>query len=213
MGEMEKKCGLVNLSVRYFIYLETTLLKRFSFLRVQYIYTVYISTCFSQTNKIAYVAQSAWIQNTTLKENILFGTPFDQHRYEETLAACSLVEDLKVLQGGDSIEIGERGINLSGGQKQRVALARAVYSDAELFLFDDPLSAVDIHVGKHLFENVIGPEGLLAKRGATRLLITHGIHYLPKADRIICLSDKTIREQGILHFAVPLCLIYSNFIF
>lgn len=149
-----------------------------------------------QTRKIAYVAQSAWIQNSTLKENIIFGLPFDQHRYEETLEACCLVSDLKVLPGGDAIEIGERGINLSGGQKQRVAVARAIYSDAELFLFDDPLSAVDVNVGKQLFEHVFGPEGLLAKRGATRLLITHGIHYLPKVDRIICLSDRTIREQG-----------------
>ena len=149
-----------------------------------------------QSRKIAYVAQSAWMQNTTLKNNILFGMPFDQKRYDDTLDACALVSDLKVLPGGDSTEIGERGINLSGGQKQRVAVARAVYSDADLFLLDDPLSAVDVHVGKHLFERVFGPQGILAQRGATRLLITHGIHYLPKVDRIICLADKTIHEQG-----------------
>ena len=102
-----------------------------------------------------------------------------------------------MLPGGDSAELGERGINLSGGQKQRVAIARAVYSEAELFILDDPLSAVDVHVGKHIFERMLGPKGVLAKRGATRLLITHGIQYLTEVDRIICLANKTIIEQGI----------------
>ena len=159
---------------------------------VHYDFIIYIL----KNKKIAYVAQSAWIQNASLKNNIIFGVPFDEKRYEDTLDACALTSDLKVLPGGDSTEIGERGINLSGGQKQRVAVARAVYSDADLFILDDPLSAVDVHVGKHLFDRVFGPDGMLAKRGATRVLITHGIHYLPKVDRIICLADKTIREQG-----------------
>lgn len=142
------------------------------------------------------MAQSAWIQNTSLRNNILFGQTFDEARYEEVLDACALKPDLQVLPAGDQTEIGERGINLSGGQRQRVALARAAYSDADVYLLDDPLSAVDVHVGRQLFEWVFGPQGLLAKRGATRLLVTHGIHYLPKVDRIVCLADKTIRERG-----------------
>ena len=160
-----------------------------------YLYLLCIS--WKQSKKIAYVAQAAWIQNATLRENILFGRPFDAERYEATLEACALKADLAILGAGDMTEIGERGINLSGGQKQRVAVARAVYSDADIFVMDDPLSAVDVHVGKHLFDRVIGPEGLLAKRGATRVLVTHGIHYLPNVDRVVCLADGVIREQGV----------------
>uniref|UniRef100_A0A8W7PDN0 ABC-type glutathione-S-conjugate transporter n=1 Tax=Anopheles coluzzii TaxID=1518534 RepID=A0A8W7PDN0_ANOCL len=101
---------------------------------------------------IAYVPQQAWIQNATLRDNILFGRPFDQAKYDKVIECCALRPDLEMLPGGDTTEIGEKGINLSGGQKQRVALARAVYADSEVYLFDDPLSAVDAHVGKHIFE-------------------------------------------------------------
>ena len=101
---------------------------------------------------IAYVPQQAWMQNATLKENILFGNEGGSRSYEEVVAACALEPDLKVLPGGDKTEIGEKGINLSGGQKQRISLARAVFQDADLYLLDDPLSAVDSHVGKHIFE-------------------------------------------------------------
>lgn len=94
---------------------------------------------------VAYVAQQAWIQNATLKENILFGKPFDQKKYDRVIEACALRSDLDMLPGGDQTEIGEKGINLSGGQKQRVSLARAVYQDADVYFLDDPLSAVDSH--------------------------------------------------------------------
>ena len=110
------------------------------------------------------------------------------------LSACALSADLEMLPGGDQTEIGERGINLSGGQKLRVALARAVYSDANIYLLDDPLSAVDVHVAAHIFEHVLGPDGLLKEK--TRLLVTHSIHILPACDRIICLGQGRIREQG-----------------
>ena len=95
----------------------------------------------SGDSQIAYVSQQAWIQNCTLKDNILFGKELDQKKYQKVLRACALKQDLLTLAGGDQTEIGEKGINLSGGQKQRVSLARAVYSDSDLFLLDDPLSA------------------------------------------------------------------------
>ena len=134
------------------------------------------------------------MQNATLKNNILFGKPYDENRYQEIIDACALRPDLDILPGGDETEIGEKGINLSGGQKQRVSLARAVYSQSDLLLLDDPLSAVDAHVGKHIFQNVIGPDGILKKE--TRVLVTHGIGYLPQVDDIIVLKDGKVTEQG-----------------
>merc|ERR1712060_644338 len=132
---------------------------------------------------VAYAAQQAWIQNASVKDNILFGKGMDKNRYQKVLDSCALGPDLDILSAGDETEIGEKGINLSGGQKQRVSLARAAYSDADIFLLDDPLSAVDSHVGKHIFKNVIGPDGMLAEK--TRLLVTHGLTYLSQTDRII----------------------------
>ncbi|KAG8336010.1 ATPase [Homalodisca vitripennis] len=114
--------------------------------------------------EIAYVPQQAWIQNASVRENISFGNSFDEKKYNMTVKNCALTPDLEMLPGGDATEIGEKGINLSGGQKQRVSLARAVYSDADIYLMDDPLSAVDSHVGKHIFEHVIGPRGQLHKK-------------------------------------------------
>ncbi|XP_049715652.1 ATP-binding cassette sub-family C member 3 isoform X2 [Elephas maximus indicus] len=143
---------------------------------------------------VAYVPQQAWIQNATLQENVLFGQALDPKRYQQTLEACALVADLEVLPGGDQTEIGEKGINLSGGQRQRISLARAVYSDADIFLLDDPLSAVDSHVAKHIFDQVIGPEGVLARK--TRVLVTHGISFLPQMDFIIVLADGQVSEAG-----------------
>ncbi|XP_068119210.1 ATP-binding cassette sub-family C member 3 isoform X2 [Hyperolius riggenbachi] len=143
---------------------------------------------------VAYVPQQAWIQNSTLKDNILFGRPLNDKNYKKVLETCALVTDLEVLPGGDQTEIGEKGINLSGGQKQRVSLARAVYSNSDVYLLDDPLSAVDAHVAKHIFDNVIGPDGLL--RGKTRLLVTHGITFLPQVDHIVVIVDGQVSEMG-----------------
>ncbi|PVD27617.1 hypothetical protein C0Q70_12783 [Pomacea canaliculata] len=145
-------------------------------------------------SSVAYVPQQAWIQNATLRDNVLFGKLFNEKRYQQVLRACALEPDLEILPAGDMTEIGEQGINLSGGQKQRVSLARAVYSDSDIYLLDDPLSAVDSHVGKHIFTEVIGPNGLL--RHKTRVLVTHGIHWLPMVDEIIVLSDNSISEKG-----------------
>ncbi|KAF9914919.1 hypothetical protein BX616_007298 [Lobosporangium transversale] len=143
---------------------------------------------------IAYVPQQAWIINATVRDNILFGKPFDQEKYDRIIYAAGLQPDLKILAAGDMTEIGERGINLSGGQKQRVSLARAAYQDADIYLLDDPLSAVDAHVSQHLWQNLVGPEGLL--RNKTRLLVTHGIHHLEHVDQIVLLKGGTISEKG-----------------
>ncbi|NWS44058.1 MRP3 protein, partial [Probosciger aterrimus] len=143
---------------------------------------------------VAYVPQQAWIQNATLKDNILFGQVFNDQKYQNVLEACALKTDLEVLPGGDQTEIGEKGINLSGGQRQRVSLARAVYSNSDIYLLDDPLSAVDSHVAKHIFDKVIGPDGVL--KGKTRILVTHGISFLPQVDHIIVLGDGKISEMG-----------------
>ncbi|XP_006558751.1 multidrug resistance-associated protein 1 [Apis mellifera] len=143
---------------------------------------------------IAYVSQQAWIQNASLQDNVLFGKSLHKNLYNRVIEACALTPDLKVLPAGDQTEIGEKGINLSGGQKQRVSLARAVYNDSDIYFLDDPLSAVDSHVGKHIFENVIGSSGLLKKK--TRILVTHGITYLPEVDNIIVLKDGEITEVG-----------------
>ncbi|NWY90232.1 MRP3 protein, partial [Loxia curvirostra] len=143
---------------------------------------------------VAYVPQQAWIQNATLKDNILFGQAPNEEKYQDALEACALKTDLEVLPGGDQTEIGEKGINLSGGQRQRVSLARAVYSSSDIFLLDDPLSAVDSHVAKHIFDKVIGPDGVL--KGKTRILVTHGISFLPQVDHIFVLVDGKISEMG-----------------
>lgn len=143
---------------------------------------------------IAYVSQQAWIQNATLKDNILFGRAYNKAIYDKVVEACALKPDFDMLPAGDMTEIGEKGINLSGGQKQRVSLARAAYSDADIYFLDDPLSAVDSHVGKHIFEKVLGPSGMLGKK--TRLLVTHGIIYLPQVDNIYVMKEGRVSEAG-----------------
>lgn len=125
---------------------------------------------------------------------MLFSKRMHKDEYERIIDACALRSDIDILPGGDQTEIGEKGINLSGGQKQRVSLARAVYSDADVYLMDDPLSAVDSHVGKHIFQEVISHKGLLGDK--TRVLVTHGITYLPKTDLIIVLKHGVVSEQG-----------------
>ena len=141
-----------------------------------------------------YVPQQAWIQNETVKNNILFGKPANSAMYKRVVQACALDSDFAMLPARDKTEIGERGINLSGGQKQRLSMARAVYSQADVFLLDDPLSAVDTHVGKHLFDQVIGPQGLLKHK--TRVLVTHSVHFLPHVEEILVMRGGKISERG-----------------
>lgn len=140
----------------------------------------------------AYVSQQAWIVNATFKENILFGKEFDGKRYYEALTVCSLKEDLNMLPGGDETEIGERGINLSGGQKQRVALARALYASRDIYFLDDPLSAVDAHVGSYIFQNLI----LGALRNKCVIFVTHQVQFLRHCDQIYLMNAGKIAEQG-----------------
>ncbi|KAL5035647.1 hypothetical protein RTP6_003309 [Batrachochytrium dendrobatidis] len=144
------------------------------------------------SSSLGYAPQQAWIQNTTIKNNILFGLPYEESRYLAAIRDCSLERDLAIMQDGDRTQIGERGINLSGGQKQRINLARMVYYNNDIVLLDDPLSAVDAHVGRSLFENCIC--GALA--GKTRILVTHQLHFLPRVDYIIVMSNGEISEHG-----------------
>ncbi|XP_052307356.1 ABC transporter C family member 3 isoform X3 [Populus trichocarpa] len=140
----------------------------------------------------AYVAQSPWIQSGTIEENILFGKVMDRERYDKVLEACSLKKDLEILSFGDQTVIGERGINLSGGQKQRIQIARALYQDAQIYLFDDPFSAVDAHTGSHLFKEVL--LGLLCSK--TVIYVTHQVEFLSAADLILVMKDGRIAQAG-----------------
>ncbi|KAL0353522.1 UNVERIFIED_CONTAM: ABC transporter C family member 3 [Sesamum angustifolium] len=140
----------------------------------------------------AYVAQSPWIQSGKIEENILFGKEMDRQQYDRVLEACSLKKDLEILSFGDQTVIGERGINLSGGQKQRIQIARALYQDANIYLFDDPFSAVDAHTGTHIFNECI--LGLLDSK--TVIYVTHQVEFLPAADLILVIKDGIIKQAG-----------------
>ncbi|KAL0370935.1 UNVERIFIED_CONTAM: ABC transporter C family member 3 [Sesamum angustifolium] len=140
----------------------------------------------------AYVAQSPWIQNGMIEDNILFGKEMEKTRYNMVLEACSLKKDLEILAFGDQTVIGERGINLSGGQKQRIQIARALYQEADIYLFDDPFSAVDAHTGTHLFNECV--LGLLESK--TVIFVTHQVEFLPAADLIVVMKDGSIAQVG-----------------
>ncbi|PYH93177.1 P-loop containing nucleoside triphosphate hydrolase protein [Aspergillus ellipticus CBS 707.79] len=144
--------------------------------------------------RIAYVAQAPWVMNASVRENIVFGHRWDPQFYDLTVEACALLDDFKNLPDGDQTEVGERGISLSGGQKARLTLARAVYARADIYLLDDVLSAVDQHVGRHLINRVLGPNGILGSK--TRILATNAIPVLKEADFIGLLRNKTIIEKG-----------------
>ncbi|XP_042398496.1 ABC transporter C family member 3-like isoform X2 [Zingiber officinale] len=140
----------------------------------------------------AYVPQSPWIQSGKIQDNILFGREMDHEKYDKVLEACSLKKDLEILAFGDQTVIGERGINLSGGQKQRIQIARALYHDADIFLFDDPFSAVDAHTGTHLFKECL--LGHLASK--TVIYVTHQVEFLPSADLVLCMKDGRVVQAG-----------------
>lgn len=144
------------------------------------------------SGSVAYCDQRPWILNDTVQNNVTFGLPYNEQRFDDALHYSSLEDDIVVLPGGINTQIGERGINLSGGQKARVAFARAVYRDADVYILDDVLSAVDAHVGQFLFHEGIR-NGL---KGKTRIFVTHQIHILPYCDKIIILDNGIIKACG-----------------
>ena len=141
---------------------------------------------------ISYVGQEAWIQNNTIQNNILFYRPYDPIKYQMILDLCELKKDLESFPGGDLTEIGEKGVNLSGGQKARISLARAMYCDNDIYILDDPISALDAHVGKNIMNNCI--VGYL--KGKTIILATHALQYAAFADKIYYMKNGEIHWQG-----------------
>ncbi|XP_022080967.1 ATP-binding cassette sub-family C member 9-like isoform X2 [Acanthaster planci] len=143
---------------------------------------------------IAYSAQRAWLLNASLRDNILFGQEFEEDKYQAVVSACSLQPDIDILPARDQTEIGEKGINLSGGQKQRVSVARAMYSHNDLVILDDPLSALDVHVGSQLFQDGIVDLLLGGKR--TVVLVTHQLQYMKYAHKVLVMKDGRVSLQG-----------------
>ncbi|CDY64080.1 BnaAnng19200D [Brassica napus] len=144
------------------------------------------------SGKQAYVPQSPWILTGTIRDNILFGSIYESEKYERTVKACALIKDFELFSNGDMTEIGERGINMSGGQKQRIQIARAVYQDADVYLLDDPFSAVDAHTGRQLFEECL--MGILKEK--TVLYVTHQVEFLPAADLILVMQNGRVMQAG-----------------
>jgi ATP-binding cassette, subfamily C (CFTR/MRP), member 1 len=154
-----------------------------------------VSGSLNLSGSVAYVAQSAWILNASLKENIIFGNTYDDKRYRLALRVSALGPDIAMLPSGDQTAIGEKGINLSGGQKQRVSIARAVYADADIYVFDDPLSALDSHVGQSVFNDCMSKSGVLKSK--LRILVTNQLHILPECDRIILMVRGLIKKMDV----------------
>uniref|UniRef100_A0A0E0LCP1 ABC transporter C family member 13 n=1 Tax=Oryza punctata TaxID=4537 RepID=A0A0E0LCP1_ORYPU len=142
---------------------------------------------------VAYVSQNSWIQSGTVRDNILFGKPFSKEQYDRAIRACALDKDIENFDHGDLTEIGQRGINMSGGQKQRIQLARAVYSDADVYLLDDPFSAVDAHTAAVLFYDCV----MTALSEKTVVLVTHQVEFLTETDWILVMEDGYVRQQGV----------------
>ncbi|CAL1528713.1 unnamed protein product [Lymnaea stagnalis] len=141
---------------------------------------------------IAFLSQDPWIVNGTAKDNILFGQPYDAERYDRIIKATRLDKDFDTFSAKDEVEIGDRGLTLSGGQKQRICLARAIYSDSDIFLLDDPLSTVDVNMGRHIFAQCI--KTILHKK--TIFLVTHHLEYLPKCDKVLYMHDGRVVSFG-----------------
>ncbi|XP_060812927.1 ATP-binding cassette sub-family C member Sur isoform X1 [Bombus pascuorum] len=144
--------------------------------------------------KVAYVAQKPWLQNASLRDNVLFGSPYKLRRYRNVLKACALQPDVDILPGRDFTRIGEKGINLSGGQKQRITIARALYNDADVIIMDDPLSALDHQVAQQIFDQ--GIRKLLLRSGRTVIMVTHRLELLSTAHQVVVMDGCRIRVVG-----------------
>ena len=142
--------------------------------------------------KIGYSAQLPWISNNTIRNNIIFSKPFNEQKYKRIINLCQLKEDLETFEGKDLTEIGEKGINLSGGQKARISLARLLYNEPDIYLFDEPIAAVDANIGQKIMENCI--INYLNKK--TRIVVTHALNYLKYMDKIIYMKSGTIEWYG-----------------
>ncbi|WYZ45022.1 hypothetical protein EsH8_VIII_000338 [Colletotrichum jinshuiense] len=150
----------------------------------------------SERTPMAYCSQTPWLENGTIRQNILGVTSYEQKWYDVVTSACGLDADLQALQKGDYTLVGSKGVNLSGGQKQRIALARAVYSRPTVVLLDDVFSGMDAHTAHHVSTRLIGPDGLLRRQHATVIIATHSHKIMPVADTIISLKDGRIHEIG-----------------
>nr|CAD7462471.1 unnamed protein product [Timema tahoe] len=144
------------------------------------------------SSEVSYASQEPWLFVGTVRQNILFGQPYNPKRYNEVVKVCALKRDFELFPNGDKTVVGERGVSLSGGQRARINLARAVYRESDVYLLDDPLSAVDTHVGKHLFEECITSY----LRGKARILVTHQLQHIKYADHIVILNNGLIEVQG-----------------
>lgn len=144
----------------------------------------------------SYVSQEPWLFSSSVRNNILFGQPYDQLRYNKVIQVCSLKTDFEQFPFGDRTIVGEKGVSISGGQRARISLARAVYRQADIYLFDDPLSAVDTQVGKQLFQECI----TTFLKGKTRILVTHQLQYLKTVDLIVVLNCEVRILPVFTHF-------------
>lgn len=154
--------------------------------------------------EISYASQEPWLFAGTVRQNILFGLPMERARYKMVVKRCALERDFTLLPHGDKTIVGERGVSLSGGQRARINLARAVYKQADIYLLDDPLSAVDTHVGKQLFEECVA--GYLREKMV--ILITHQLQYLKEVDHIIILENGVIKAEGSCPIKFRYCYFY-----
>ena len=150
-------------------------------------------TKIAKHGNIAFISQEAFLQNDTIKNNITFSKKFSQSKFDRILDSCQIIPDLEILPGREETEIGERGVNMSGGQKQRINIARAVYSDSDIYLIDDALSALDAYVGKKIMDKVFCGE----LKDKTRVMVTHHLSLLEGVvDKVILIRDGKIIQSG-----------------